>query len=287
MAPCSAIPHSSCADALLQGLAEALLTLDTPLRLTGSEASETSRKARLSPMGCSIMASVLSMSQVGRDALCRDMLVGCCCAEAWCPYGLQHCASMLAMLMRGRAAACRHACLWLLEGLGLHVGCSTIASVQLTTRVPAACVLDLLRSLPVSLCSGSKQLAGVCGSRCAAAASGSSHSGPHLLLHAQASTFWTPVHECTHSLLPLVRSNITGSGISAQYVSSAAGGMPTLHGHLPAPRRPLVPQLQEVCQPCTISQQDLPEHSLTSGDAYCRSTASISALPGDDLLGAL
>lgn len=45
------------------GLAEALLTLDTPLRLTGSEASETSRKARLSPMGCSIMASVLSMSQ--------------------------------------------------------------------------------------------------------------------------------------------------------------------------------------------------------------------------------
>lgn len=147
--------------------------------------------------------------------------------------------------------------------------------------------MDLLCSLPVNLCSGSKQLAGVCGSTCAAAASGSRHRGPHLLLHALASTHWTQVHECTRLLLPLVRSNITGSGIPAQYVGSAAGGMPTLHGHLPAPRRPLVSQLQEICQPCTISQQDLPEHSLTSGDAYCRSTASISALPGDNLLGAL
>ena len=134
--------HDSRAGALLQGLAEALLTLDTPLRLTGPEASETSKKARLSPMGCSIMASVLSMSQVRRDAACRDMLGGCCCAGAWCPHGLQH--YWLSVILDAGAAGLQHAGMPTAAGeLGPHMGCSTMMSVQLTTKVPAASTVKL------------------------------------------------------------------------------------------------------------------------------------------------
>ena len=129
-------------------------------------------------MGCSIMASVLSMSQVRRDAACRDMLGGCCCAGAWCPHGLQHywlsaildgggwvaaCRDMLggccragawrphglqhywlSVILDAGAAGLQHAGMpTAAGGLGPHMGCSTMMSVQLSTKVPAASTVKL------------------------------------------------------------------------------------------------------------------------------------------------